>query len=167
MNTIWLKLFSCFALFGVIFAGHSAEVEVNWENASKYTDIRASNGTQKQFKKRVFNQLEAHFAQLAQSLPEQQVLKIKVTNVDLAGDVKYMVGPNNATIRVLDDLHFPRISFQYQLLDSQDAVIKSGEEHLKDMNYLNNNFRAKTRASFVDEKRMLDEWFKKTFIQSH
>lgn len=139
----------------------AADVEVTWTNPEKFRDIDAGEEHRKHFKARTFKSLEKHFAALAASLPEQQKLVINVTNLDLAGDVNYS---GTRRIRIVKSIYFPRIDFSYQLLSANDNVITSNELSLKDMGFLSGSHLRHSNDFLSYEKSMLDDWFRKTFL---
>lgn len=142
------------------FAG---QAEIDWVEPDKFTDIRPGNESRSNMQKRVFKELEQHFSELAAKLPEGQTLKISVTNLDLAGDIRYMVGPNNATIRVVEDLYFPKMKFDYQLINSDKSIISTAKADIKDMSFNMGVRSSMNSEAFHYEKNMIDDWFYKTF----
>jgi hypothetical protein len=114
----------------------------------------------KHFRERTFNEFEKHFAKLAESLPEDQLLKIEVTDVDLAGDTN-AAGINR--VRIIKELYIPRMEFSYQLLDANSKVVLADEVKLKDMNFMSNSQLKYRNKPLGYEKKMLDDWFEKTF----
>ena len=139
-----------------VFAGTS---EVTWTNPEKYRDIHPGEDHRQKFKARVFKGFEEHFAKLSSSLPEGQMLKIEVTDIDLAGDVHV----TNRQVRIVKEIYFPRMKFNYQLVDKDGTELKKGSENLKDMNFMMGN-TLRYRNDFLRyEKKLLDDWFKETF----
>ena len=138
----------------------AGESEVTWTNPDKYTDVRASNENRAKFKTRIFNHFEKHFSKLSEKLPDGQILKIDVTNVDLAGDVRFDTMDN---IRVVRDLYIPRMTFTYEVVDSNKSIVDSGEVDLKDMGFMQNASRIGHHKAIYYEKKMLSKWFKNTF----
>ncbi|MDO6486460.1 DUF3016 domain-containing protein [Colwellia sp. 4_MG-2023] len=157
LTTILFSLFITLSSSGFAYAATS---EVTWTNYEKYRDIRPSNGSRKHFRESTFYNLEKHIAKLAEKLPEGQVLKIDVTDVDLAGDT--MAGGIDQ-IRIVKDIYFPRINFSYQLVSTDGNVIESAEVILKDMSFLMGSRLRYRNESLGYEKNMLDEWFLETF----
>lgn len=146
-------------------------VQIKWVNPKKYTDIRPSNESRTRFKKHVFSQLEEHFEELSADLPEGQLLKIMVTNVDLAGRVEpgsFVGFPNGGgDIRIMRQIDIPRIQFEYTLTTDNGQIIRSETVKLKDMNYLmRSNHAFVSREAFGYEKRMLTEWFNNSLMES-
>ena len=138
----------------------AASSEVTWTDYKSYRDIDAGNENRKSFRERTFREFEKHFAKLAATLPEGQVLKIDVTDVDLAGDT------NAAGIhrtRIVKQIYMPRMNFSYQLFDAEGKVIQADEAVVKDMNFMSGNSLKYRNKSLGYEKKMLDDWFDKTF----
>lgn len=158
-TTILFFVLSIVALFNIdsAYAGMS---EVKWKNTEKYKDIRAGNEHQKHFEKRIFSAFEKHFLKLSEQLPKGQLLKIEVTNVDLAGDVRF---DSMNEIRVVKDTYPPRLTFSYKVFNSDKTVAQSGDVNLKDLGFLMGATIRYRNRSIPYEKRMLDKWFKNTF----
>lgn len=139
----------------------AAESEVTWTNPDKYRDVKANQSqSNKKFKENTFKQLEKHFAKLASKLPEGQKLSIDVTDVDLAGDVN---AGGIERIRIIKDVYSPRMKFSYELTDSTGKSLVADEINLKDMSFMTNSRLKYRNDSLGYEKKMLDDWFAKTF----
>ena len=151
------------AIMFVVPATFAATSEVKWTNPDDYRDIRPGEGHRKQFRERTFKTLEKHFAKLAEKLPEGQVLKIDVSNVDLAGDVNFS---GIKQFRIIKESYFPKMKFSYQIVDSKDAEISTGSADLKDMTFMTNSRLRYRHKSLGYERKMLDDWFKETFEKS-
>jgi len=150
-------LLSTLLLAPSVFAASS---EVTWTDYKSYRDIDSGNENRKSFRERTFKSFEKHFSKLAATLPEGQVLKIDVTDVDLAGDTN-AAGINQT--RIVKQIYIPRMNFSYQLLDGTGKVIQSDEVVVKDMNFMLGNQLKYRNKSLGYEKKMLDDWFEKTF----
>lgn len=138
----------------------AASSEVVWKDYKSYRDIDSGSEGRKNFRERTFKSLEEHFASLAAQLPENQVLKIEVTDVDLAGDTN--VGGIDRH-RIVKDIYFPRMNFSYQLVDTNNGEVKADTVVLKDMNFMRTNSLKYRNKTLGYEKKMLDDWFKETF----
>ena len=138
-------------------------VEVKWTDPDSYRDIRSGTQHPKHFRKNTFNVLEKHLAKLADKLPQGQILKIDVTDVDLAGEIFY---GNSHQLRVVKEANFPRMVFSYQLINADKTLATSGAADIKDMNFLQFNSPAYRNKALGNEKRLLDDWFKETFSES-
>jgi len=140
----------------------AASSEVTWTDYKSYRDIHEGNEGRKSFRERIFKDFEKHFAKMASNLPENQTLKIEVTDVDLAGDT-HVAGINRT--RIVKQVYFPRMNFSYQLLDESGKVIKTDEVVVKDMNFMSGSNLKYRNKSLGYEKKMLDEWFNDTFSE--
>ncbi|WP_440874949.1 DUF3016 domain-containing protein [Thalassotalea sp. PLHSN55] len=161
MKRIFVVLLSALSFLSIAPMASAAESEVTWTNPDDYRDIRPGNtSTKKRFQEHVFSELEEHFAKLASKLPEDQKLIIDVTDVDLAGDVR--IGAINQ-IRIVKDIYHPRIKFSYQLVNADGSEVVADEINLKDMSFLSGSQMRYRNDAFGYEKKMLDDWFNKTF----
>jgi|Laugrespbdmm15sn_2_1035079.scaffolds.fasta_scaffold22135_2 hypothetical protein len=151
---------------GLLFALQlqAATVEIEWQEPETYRDVRPGNESPVMFEERVIKALTGFFEEAAAAqLPADQVLHLKITDVDLAGDVDYFFLNYTQGIRVMRDVFFPSIDFSYELKDASGAVIKSGEENIKDMGYLYSGANFVKNPPFNYEKDMIDDWFRKNF----
>ena len=151
-------------LLSLVFSGElmAGTSEVKWTNPDSYRDIHAGEGHRAKFKARVFSAFEEHFSTFAKKLPENQTLLIDVKDVDLAGDVHH---GGMQRIRVVKDIHFPRMDFSYQLIDENKQVISAGDVKLKDMNFMMGASLRYRREQLGHEKKMLNQWFNETFTK--
>jgi hypothetical protein len=141
---------------------NAATVEIEWFEPEKYTDIRHGNYHKKNFQENIFKQLEKHVSKLSsKKLPEHQILKLSVTNVDLAGDVRF---GNIDRVRIVKHHFPPRLTFSYQLIDAKKQTLKTGEENLSDLSFMQGATRY--HSDYLKyEKILLDKWFRKTFTK--
>ncbi|AJE47122.1 DUF3016 domain-containing protein [Celeribacter indicus] len=102
-----------------------------------------------------FGQLAARF------LPEGQDLAVEVLDIDLAGEFE----PWNFAyrdVRILRDTTPPRIRLRYTLLEA-GQVLAQEEVRLSDLNYLSWHGGRSSTERFAYDKRLLEDWFRKTF----
>lgn len=153
------------ALLAMTTAAHAATVEVNWQDVENYRDIRASNELQERFQNRVTNGLTAHLQQLGESLPADHVLRITVTDVDLAGRIEPIFTDTFNSMRVVNRIDYPMIELSFEYVDGSGSVLKSGSETIKDMAQLETRrtMQASGQDSLYHEKRLLDKWFRANF----
>jgi hypothetical protein len=143
----------------------AGEAKMSLLNPDKFTDIKPGNGTDKSFRKGLERAFTQELAKSAKALPAGQVLEVTFTDIDLAGEVDPVDMPGGYQLRLLMDVYFPRLQFDYRVLDASGAVVseQKGVE-LKDMSYLSGPRSATTSTSFYYETRMLRDWFKKTLL---
>jgi hypothetical protein len=160
MKKLTITLLAMLTFVSLPQIAYAATSEVTWFEYKKYRDIHPSNEGRKHFRERVFYNLEKHLSKLAEKLPEGQVLKIKVTDVDLAGDTH--IG-GISQIRIIKEMYSPRMSFSYELVNADGSIAISDEIVLKDMNFMRGSSLKYRNSSLGYEKKMLDDWFAKTF----
>ena len=155
--TTILVLFTFVSFQGI---ANAATVEVTWTDYEKYRDIHPGDGNRKAFREDTFYNFEKHFTKLAGNLPEGQILKIDVTDVDLAGDT-HAGGING--YRIVKETYPPRMNFSYQLLNADGSEVTAAEVKLRDLNFMQGS-RLKYRNDALSyEQKMLDDWFFKAF----
>lgn len=135
----------------------AGEVKVNFAAPEKFADIgRASVD-----RERVLRNLRDFLVSLGkQGLPDGQTLELEITDVDLAGEVRFTPKGDLRVIRGSAD--WPRIELRYTLR-AGEQVLKSGEAKLSDMAYTSGRSTSDLKTEFGYEKRMLRSWFNETF----
>jgi hypothetical protein len=156
MKKICIALFLLGTIAGQVAAG---EVKVSWQEPEKFTDIRPSNEIRSDFQSRLFKEFDQIFAELAKKLPDGYQWDVTVTDVDLAGDVRPFFHSSNTEIRVIKELYWPRMSFNFELKDAQGNTVASGKEDVKDMAFLMRTTISSGNNSFQYEEQMLKSWF--------
>ena len=132
-----------------------------------FTDIRAGNEPRGKFRKRVLSTFESYFAEFSEKLPQGQKLAVTVTDIDLAGDTRSPRIPISSflsEVRVMEDIHWPRMKFTYTLTDAEGNVLQTDDVDLRDLSYLTRSGLVRgSRQAFRYEYTMLERWFKDTF----
>jgi hypothetical protein len=138
-------------------------VSVEFIEPEGYRDIKPGNNQSRaSYQKHVLKHIGSYFEELAPKLPAKQSLKVKVTDIDLAGEVLFNGGRQQ---RIVKDLYFPRLKFSYQLVDEQQGVLSEGEAEIKDMNFLRRIKNRTSTVSFPAEQWLVEKWYKDTFEQ--
>jgi len=143
-------------------ATKAATSEIKWTNPDDYRDIYPGEEHRKHFRERTFKALEKHFSILAKQLPQGQLLKVEVTDIDLAGDVHH---GGIRQIRLVKEIYFPKMKFSYQVVDVKNNELSAGQVDLKDMSFMMGSNLKYRNDSLGYEKKMLDNWFKKVFLK--
>jgi len=138
----------------------SAGVTVNYVDSDKFSDLPFAPWERKE----VLDDLAGFFAELGKALPPGQDLTVEVTDIDLAGR-EYPNTRSGRDLRVLKGgADWPIMELRYTLT-ANGQVVKSGQEKLTDMNYLNRINRLTDGDRLRYEKRMIEDWFNKTILQ--
>lgn len=154
MNT---KIQGGLAAFALLLAGAASAgpATVTFANPEQFSDLPFDAMKREQ----VLADVSEHFSALAKTLPAGQELKVEVVDFDMAGrSVPHSRGANE--IRVLrGGADWPTMHLRYQIV--QDGkVLKSGDDTVKNMDYLMNINRYASGDTLRYEKQMLDNWFK-------
>ncbi|KKO45516.1 hypothetical protein WG68_10790 [Arsukibacterium ikkense] len=138
-----------------------AELEVNWQEPEKFTDIRAANDSRSRFQARVMRNFEKFFQEIANELPEGYSWQVTITDVDLAGEVDFFATSTGQPIRVIKEIHSPAIRFNHLLRDQYGEEVVGGEERFRDMGFMSRMSPRGNTPEFEFERVMLQDWFKK------
>lgn len=158
MRIYGVAVLMVFSLSAFSFAG---EAEVTWEGVDKYTDFKPANSNEERYQKKMKEQLTTHIKQLAEALPQEQRLTLTVTDVDLTGRLEPTFGRSTSNyVRIVREIDFPRLSFNYKLTGSNGELIKEGQEKLKNMSFNYDSLASvKRRNNLYFEEEMLTRWF--------
>lgn len=139
-------------------ASAGAAVKVAFVEPEKYADVAFDTHD----KQRIMNELQRHFEKLGATLPAGQDLKIDVLDIDLAGRIEPSARASRELRILRGRADWPIISLRYEL-QSEGRTLKSGEERIADMSYMQGFNHYSASESLRYEKQMLDRWFDKTF----
>ena len=158
MNTVVQSLLA--ATLCVAFAtpqAHAAgSVEVQWLKPDSYADAGRSSVD----RERVMKSLSAHLQKLGNRLPDGQLLKLDITDLNLAGETEPFRWHDLRVLRGRAD--WPQMSLRYTLT-ADGRTLKSGDARLQDMSYMSSNSASLRQEDLGYEKRMVEQWFKAEF----
>lgn len=150
--------FALLAIVAAVGAAQAGTVDVSFVEPDKFVDAGRASWDIKQ----TTETLADHFKGYAKRLPATQALKVEVTDVDLAGELRPTRDAHE--IRVLRGrADWPRITLRYSLTEN-GRVLRSGEAKVDDMSYMMQPLRGHAGTALAYERRMLDEWFKDTIV---
>jgi hypothetical protein len=136
---------------------HAAgKLDLNFIAPESFSDI----GHGSYDRERNLKTLADYLQTLAAQLPEGQTLKLEVLDIDLAGE---LLPRATQEVRVMrGTVDWPQMALRYTLTQN-GAALKSGEARLSDLGYLT-ALRARDTAGgdLAYDKRMLQDWFRKT-----
>ncbi|MBI5275420.1 MAG: DUF3016 domain-containing protein [Burkholderiales bacterium] len=149
MKTRALLLATLLAASGTAWAG---TVEVRYK-ADGYTDAGDSAWDIKYN----LSVLGLHIEKLAgRMLPADHALTVEVLDLDIAGTVRMFHGKEVRMVRGGAD--FPRLHLRYTLRVPGQPV-RTGEDHVSDMNYTSGVGRFRADTPLWYEKLLLEKWF--------
>jgi hypothetical protein len=160
MSTIFRM--ACTTLFCAAAAAHAGTVEVSFDPAAAFADAGESRS------ERAANvgALADHLRSLGARLPgSDQVLRVQLLDVDLAGSVR-PVGRSAQMLRIVrGSADWPQLRLRYTLLEG-DRELRSGEETLSDLNYTWRGaaYGGSSSDPLRYEKRLVSDWFEARFL---
>lgn len=166
-NKIPLLAAACFSaaiLLGAPALTAKPTVQIIFDHPENFTDVKdgfspTDKGVQANLDI-IKDYLEQHAARY---LSDGQTLTITFTNIDLAGDFEPQHGPEAQDVRVIKDIYPPRLDFSYKLVDANNAVLKEGQEKLRDLGFQMRLNPINASEQFPYEKDMLNDWLHSTF----
>ncbi len=153
MTTLIKTVIAAAVAAGLSPAQAGGGVEVNWLQPEQYSDA----GRSVIDRERTLKSLAMHIQTLGRQLPDGQTLRLEVLDLDLAGEMEPWGWHELRVLRGRAD--WPRMTVRYTL-QAGGQTLKAGEAQLADMSYLD---RVRD-GELAHEKRMVDRWFKTTFV---
>ena len=150
-------------LAALALAGSSAfagTAEVRYIDPDRFSDLAANKWEEQDN----LQALTRHLQHLAQRLPADQVLRVDVLDVDLAGTPVFSSrkGQNLRIMRNAADS--PKIHLRWTL-ETRGQVVRTGEARLTDLDYASHYLPTRRSSTpLYYEKRLLDEWFGREFM---
>jgi hypothetical protein len=153
-----MRILALSGLLALAAGSASAAVTVTYIQPDKFYDLPFSPRDREE----MLAQLSDIFQDLGKSLPPSQDLRVEVTDFDPAGRI--IPGARNGQdLRVVKGgADWPRMELRY-VLTQNGQEIKRGEAKLADMNYQQRSPRYSDSEPLHYERRMIEEWFEKTF----
>ena len=97
---------------------------------------------------------------------DDQKMEVSVTNIDLAGDIKFNQSSAGRNIRVLKDTNFIRLCFNYQVKDGNGELLKEGQYELKELTRSSSSRISINRFERIKHfVKPLKNWFSTTFAK--
>lgn len=133
-------------------AAATGRVEVRYATPERFTD--AGFGAREL--ERTQRVLSAHLARLAARLPDGQLLKVEVRDIDLAGELESFAYDRVRVLGRAPDR--PRLDLRFEL-QAEGRVLDQGEAVLTDLAYLERGVGPQRGEPLSHERRLLDAWF--------
>lgn len=136
----------------------AGKVEVSYIQPENFADV----GFGVYERERTLKDMTALLQELGRNLPEGQTLKLEVTNINLAGEIRHLRMGDLRVMRGMAD--WPEVTLRYTLSEG-GTTLKTGEARIHDMAYLDHASRSAMEASgpLGNERYMLRKWFGETF----
>ena len=149
MNRTLLAFVMTLAGTAALAAG---QVEVSFQPVDQLSDVGRGLDRERNVKA-----LGDHIKALATRLPDGQMLSVEVLDVDMAGELRPTRRADE--LRVLKGTaDWPKLELKWSLTRG-GQTLKSGQERLSDMAYLQHPLRGGDTGPVAYEARMIDRWF--------
>ena len=142
------------------FATSAGTVDVSFVNAGRYWDAGSTTFDEEGNMKALANLLQRLGQRL---LPADQVLKVEVLQLELAGKVRQLLRDRPPVRVITNGSDAPHIKLRYSL-ETAGKPVANGEEWLSDIDFTRGLARQRDNESLYFEKRMLEAWFKARFV---
>jgi hypothetical protein len=160
-----LSILTLAVVFAALSQSIAAKVELELVKPDGFRDIQINNMSKLRSAETVNKKMLDLFQRLAEKhLVGDQTLYIQVTDIDLAGDVEYMVGDQHKTLRIVKNNAPYRLVFKYHTKNKQGETLKKGESTIRNFTNvaaLNNRLKHKDVVDHFEPD--LEDWFKKEF----
>lgn len=142
----------------VLSTAARADVQVNFVQPEKFSDIKDSNGFRDES---VLNDLKAHMIKEAAKLLPGRDVRFDVTDVNLAGEVEPW--RHGQWIRVMRTVTPPTMMMSYEVSEG-GKVVQHGEATLRDIAYQDRSVAPLSSSDPLRyEKSMFDRWMQSAF----
>ena len=150
-------------LTGAAWAGGT--VNVSFIEPERFTDAGERSYY---YSPAALKQIEEYLQWLGQRyLADGQVLKIEVTDVDLAGELRPIVSRGDMVRIVRGRADWPRFKLRYTLADHDGKTLSHGEETVADLDYTRNVATTGDYNPMKYERLLLEAWFRARFTAEH
>jgi hypothetical protein len=134
-------------------------VSVTWVAPEKYRDVDSANSNKRKYKQRVLDDLEKYLhKELPRYLTNGQKIMLKIHDLDLAGDIRPMMGRAD-DIRIVKSNYPPMIDIEYTVINQDSTVSKTQRKRFRDVTF-NMGSASSTAKSLGYEKAMLKKWMR-------
>ncbi len=139
-------------------------VTVEWDDPAGFTEIRTSFNRREASRGNWVQELAEHVRDGIQSrIGEGERVHVRITDIDRAGDFEPGRGPQMDHVRVVRDIHWPRMSLEFQHYDAAGTLVDSGARELSDPGYLSSQVHLPRNDALRYEKVMIDRWLHQEF----
>lgn len=143
-------------------AAAAGTVDVSFVNARNYWDAGTTNWDEDANLK----ELSSHLKKLGQRwLAADQVLKVEVVQIDLAGTVRSFHRDGSSVRVITGGADWPRLNVRYSL-EAGGKTLARGEDWVSDKDYTHGMAPRGDNEPLFYEKRMLTSWFRMRFVDA-
>jgi len=144
-----------------------SSVTLTFKEGQKFIDYELSGENRKKSLKILTTDFHALFDLLSKNyFTKDQKMEVSVTNIDLAGEIKFNQSSAGQNIRVLKDTNFIRLYFNYQVKDSNGELLNEGQYELRELTRSSSSRNSINRFGRIKHfVKPLKNWFLATFAK--
>ncbi len=170
LNGLKIKIVSVFALYLLGLSSFvNAAVELELVEPKKFHDADMTGMN----KNKGFESLQRDLTNLFNHLSKDYIkdtekMVVKITDVDLAGYMKFATGRMTQDMRIVKDSERFRLEFSYSIVGKEGQVTKQGDVKLK--KFLTRKVTRNTKSKYASVDYMekdLKKWFEDNFNGAH
>jgi hypothetical protein len=152
---------------GVLQATNTAKsaglVRVMFIAPEKFTDVSDGWSSPDHYRDHVLAEFKSQIEASARDyVTGGSQLEIKVTDIDLAGNIEPWRGPEFSHIRILRDIYPPRMELEFRLIGANGKVISEGKRRLMNPGYLMGSALPASDPLRFD-KEIIRRWIRQEF----
>ncbi len=145
-----------------VTTAHAGQSAIKWQNFKNYEDVQSPYQSDDAYRNYITTNFEQHLAKLSKDLPNDFKLIVEITDLDLAGKVRY---EGSKKVRLVNDIYMPEIKLNYTLIDGKGQIVNQNKDiSLKNMNFINDKAGRSRDTMFFYEKRLMTKWFNKAVL---
>jgi len=158
----WIAAIVTFAISSGFTSFVSADVKLKLIEGKKFSDYEVTGQSRPRSLVTLEKDLNKLFTRLSdQTLKEDQIMEIDVTNIDLPGIYYYSVGPTNRDLRIIDSNTPFKLNFNYRIKNTNGELVKQGAHKIKGFSDSGTaSWRNRNRGTVGYYERSLKKWIK-------
>ena len=142
-------------------------VTVEWDDPAGFREIRSSFNRREASRGNWVQALAVHLRDGIQTrIGDGERVHVRITDIDRAGDFEPGRGPSLDHVRIMRDIHWPRMSLEFEHRDAAGNLIDGGTRELSDPGYLSTQLHLPRHDALRYEKTMIDRWVHQQFGRS-
>ena len=139
-------------------------VAVEWTDPAGFSEIRGSSNRWEASRGNWVHELAEYLRDGVQArIGEGERVEILITDIRRAGDFEPGRGPQMDHVRIMRDIHWPRMTLEFEHRDASGTVVNGGARQLSDPGYLHAMQGRAGHDPLRYDQTMIDRWLHQEF----